>query len=181
MMAASFPATMGRFAGLARQLGWLLALLSPLALPPTLAPLPAGAQPRLSAGAQPLLAAGNPKFDPAVYPPPDTFRNLQLALLACGRENTAALCEQVRQQADPLLDHPRLPSACKDVLWNIRQKAVVGAADDLNRRDRIEKLAREVSAICSPQVKPKANSEGSGSGSGPGQRGGIRFNSPGTR
>ncbi len=166
MMAASFLGSMGRSAAPARHLGWLLALLPGLVLPGL--PLP-------------LMAANNPKLNAALYPPPHTFRNLQLALLACGRENTAALCDQVRQQADPLLDHPRLPSVCKDVLWNIRQKAVVGAADDFNRRDRIEKLAREVSAICSPQVKPKASSEESGSGSGSGQRGGIRFNSPGNR
>jgi hypothetical protein len=159
---------MGRPAGLARHLGRLLALLP---LPLSVALLPG----------LPLLAASNPKLNAAVYPPPDTFRSLQLALLACGRENTAALCDQVRQQADPLLDHPRLPSVCKDVLWTIRQKAVVGAADDFNRRDRIEKLAREVSAICNQQAKPKANSEGSGSGSAPGQQGGIRINPPANR
>ena len=161
MMTASVLGTMGRSAALARQLGWLLALLPGLALPG--------------------LAASNPKLNATVYPPPDTFRSLQLALLACGRENIAASCEQVRRQADPLLDHPRIPSACKDVLWNIRQRAVVGAADDFNRRDRIEKLARDISPICSPQAKPKANPEGSGSGSAPGQPGGIRFNLPGSR
>ena len=114
-MAASFRLAMARPAGLARHLGWLLALL----------PLP-------------LQAAGTPKLDPTLYPPPDTFRSLQLAVLACGRENTAALCEKARLQADPLLDHPRLPSVCKDVLWNIRQKSVVGRGERLqpSRSDR---------------------------------------------
>lgn len=163
MMAASFRLAMGRPAGLARHLGWLLVLV-PLPLP--LLSLPA-------------LAATNPKLNPAIYPPSATFRSLQLALLACGRENTAAVCDPVRQQADPLLDHPRLPSACKDVLWNIRQKAVVGAADDFSRRDRIEKLAREVNPICSPQAKTKPDTEGSGPA--PGQPGGIRINAPGKR
>jgi hypothetical protein len=175
MMAASFRLAMGRPAGLAQHLGWLLALtpLLPVPLPvslpvplPVLLPLPA-------------LAATSAKLNPTVYPPPATFRSLQLALLACGRENTVAVCDQVRRQADPLLDHPRLPSACKDVLWNIRQKAVVGAADDFSRRDRIEKLAREVNPICSPLAKPKPNAEGSGPG--PGQPGGIRINAPGSR
>jgi hypothetical protein len=158
MMAARFRLAMARPAGLARHLGWLLALL----------PLP-------------LQAAGTPKLDPTLYPPPDTFRSLQLAVLACGRENTAALCEKARLQADPLLDHPRLPSVCKDVLWNIRQKSVVGAANDFNRRDQIEKLAREVSGICSQIPKPKAEGGGSGPGGGSGQPGGLRIGLPGQR
>ena len=100
-------------------------------------------------------------------------------MLACGRENTASTCEQARLQADPLLDHPRLPSVCKDVLWSVRQKAVVGRASDYNRRDQIEKLARDVTGVCSQQPKPKPKSEGSGSGTGSGASGGLRINMPG--
>ena len=157
MMVVSFRLAMGRPAGLAFHLGWLLALL-------------------------PLHAAGATKLDPDLYPPPDTFRSLQLAVLACGRENTAAICEKARVAADPLLDHPRLPSVCKDVLWNIRQKAVVGAANDDNRRDQIEKLARDVNGVCSQMPKPKAEGAGSGSGGRPGgQSGGLRIGPPGQR
>lgn len=149
---------MGRVARFAGHLGGLLALLH-----------------------LPLQTAAGPKLDPTVYPPPDTFRQLQQAVLACGRENTAELCGTARLQADPLLDHPRLPSLCKDVLWRIRQKAVVGAANDFGRRDQLDTLSRQVTAICSPAPKPKANAEDSGSGSGPGRSGGLRLNLPGQR
>ena len=70
---------MGRVARFAGHLGGLLALLH-----------------------LPLQTAAGPKLDPTVYPPPDTFRQLQLAVLACGRENTAELCGTARLQADPL-------------------------------------------------------------------------------
>ncbi len=57
------------------------------------------------------------------FPSQDSLRQLQLAALACARENTAASCEPVRRMADPLLDHPRLSAACKDQLWALGQKA----------------------------------------------------------
>ena len=173
-MAASFRQAMGRPAAAFPPLGRLLALL-PLALP-----LPVALGLALPVAlALPLRAATPAKLDPALYPPPGIFRDLQLAVLACGRENTKEVCDTARLQADPLLDHPRLPSSCKDVLWSIRQKAVVGSANDSSRRDRLEKLAREVSGICSQLPKPKPKSEGSGSG--PGSSGGLRINMPGSR
>ena len=70
MMAASFHQAMGRSAAALRQPGRLLALLPlplALALPLPLA-LPLEVQ-----------AAAPAKLDPNLYPPPDIFRNLQLA------------------------------------------------------------------------------------------------------
>jgi len=53
------------------------------------------------------------------YPSPETLRDVQLAALACARENTSDTCSQARKLADPLMDHPRLPGGCKDTLWAI--------------------------------------------------------------
>ena len=87
-----------------------------------------------------LLMAGPALADtlPDGFPPPEVFRKLQLTTYACGRENTASSCEQARLQADPLLDHPRLPASCKDVLWKIRQKAVAAPSNGFERRDPID-------------------------------------------
>ncbi|MEB3200296.1 MAG: hypothetical protein VKK62_07195 [Synechococcaceae cyanobacterium] len=118
--------------------------------------------------AAPALAAP-PPLDPLLFPPPETFRTLQLAVLACSRENTAASCEQARRLADPLLDHPRLPTSCKDVLWSIRQKSTTGAPDDYSRRDRIDQLARDATIVCRLQAKAKPEAPEPGPpGGGPG-------------
>lgn len=102
------------------------------------------------APAAPLWAG--PDLD--TYPPAGTFRKLQLITLACGRENTAEACDQARRQADPLLDHRRLSGSCKDALWQIRQLAVAAPANSLERRDPIDKAAREVTVLCRPPAAP---------------------------
>jgi hypothetical protein len=94
------------------------------------------------------------KPDLDTYPPAATFRTLQLSTLACGRENTAEACDQARRQADPLLDHRRLSGSCKDALWQIRQLAVAAPANSLERRDPIDKAAREVTVFCRQPVAP---------------------------
>jgi hypothetical protein len=120
-------------------------------------------------GAAPSLAG----FDPQVFPPPDTFRSIQLATLACGRENTAASCERARQLADPLLDHPRLPARCKDVLWDIRQQARPEATNSPERRDRIDRAGRDVTVFCRQQVKESEKPRGPEA---PQSGGGLNFN-----
>jgi hypothetical protein len=103
------------------------------------------------------------------YPPGATFRKLQLSTLACGRENTAQACDQARREADPMLDHRRLSASCKDALWQIRQLAVAAPANSLERRDPIDKAAREVTVLCRPpatpvkDTKPAAPAGGGGS------------------
>jgi hypothetical protein len=103
------------------------------------------------------------------YPPGATFRRLQLSTLACGRENTARACDQARREADPLLDHRRLSASCKDALWQIRQLAVAAPANSLERRDPIDKAARDVTVLCRPPATPVKDTKpaapaGSGSG-----------------
>jgi hypothetical protein len=104
------------------------------------------------------LLAGLPlQAAEVAYPPASTFRTIQLETLNCGRENTVATCEKARKLADPLLDHPRLSTSCKDALWAVRQKAVTAASNSLERRDPIDKASRDVGAYCRQPYVPQAN------------------------
>ncbi|MBD2550569.1 hypothetical protein H6G65_13445 [Microcystis elabens FACHB-917] len=108
------------------------------------------------AGASPLRAAP----EPPPFPPSSEFRSLQLITLACSRENTAESCEKARSLANPLLDHPRLPASCKDVLWTIRQRSVVAATNSFERREPIDGAARRLTSVCRmqlPVAKPAEN------------------------
>lgn len=97
------------------------------------------------------------------YPATDLLRRLQLDVLDCGRENNATSCEAARKVADPLLDHPRLPASCKDVLWTIREKAVVAPTNSFKRREELNQAAADILPICrerdavKPAAKPDAN------------------------
>jgi len=100
------------------------------------------------------VQAGPAPLDPRVYPPASLFRSLQLTTLACSRENNAGSCQQARQQADPLLDHPRLPASCKDALWSIRERAVVASDNTYQRREGIDRLANDLVVFCRERGKP---------------------------
>ena len=117
-----------------------------------------------------LLTAGPARSGttPETFPPPEVFRKLQLTAYACGRDNTASSCEQARSLADPLLDHPRLPASCKDVLWKIRQNAVAASSNSFERRDPIDAAANDVTVFCRqrPIVKTDTKLEKQGQGAG---------------
>jgi hypothetical protein len=102
-----------------------------------------------------LSSSGGMKAAPAdpPFPPASTFRSLQLTSLDCARENSSAPCDRARAMADPLLDHPRLSGRCKDVLWDIRQKAKVAVVNSPERREAIDSSARDVTVFCRQQVK----------------------------
>ena len=93
------------------------------------------------------------------YPATSLFRRLQLSTFDCGRENTAASCAQARSTADSLLDHPRLPGRCKDILWDIRQNASVAPVNSLERREPIDAAGREVVAACRQLSRPAPKSD----------------------
>ena len=121
--------------------------------------------------------------EPELFPPAEVFRQLQLQTLACGRENLPSPCEQARNQADGLLDHPRLPALCKDTLWSIRQQAQVAAVNSLERRDPIDRAARDLPLLCRQKLRPASKPEenrpnGAGGGAGGGQPG-FNFGAPG--
>jgi hypothetical protein len=111
--------------------------------------------PHLAAGPLQAGTPASPSYPSDVFPPASVFRSLQLTTLACGRENSADRCADARRQADPLLDHPRLPARCKDVLWSIRNLAVEAPSNSLARRDPIDQAAGELTIACRQVVKAK--------------------------
>jgi len=88
------------------------------------------------------------------YPTMETLREVQLAALACARENTSDTCRQARKLADPLMDHPRLPGGCKDTLWAITQTAKPASSNTLARRDAIGDPAGRLLLVCRSSEKP---------------------------
>lgn len=107
----------------------------------------------------PLLGASPVRAEPA-FPPSDDFRSLQLVTLDCSRENSPEPCAQARSLADPLMDHPLLPASCKDVLWTIRQQAVVATSNSFERRERIDRAARRLTSVCRQQLPAAKPSDG---------------------
>ena len=107
----------------------------------------------LAAGVMPL---GQPARSQATvaYPSPETLREVQLAALACARENTSDTCSKARKLADPLMDHPRLPGGCKDALWAIIQTSTPASSNTLARRDAIGDPAGRLLLVCRSSDKP---------------------------
>ena len=101
------------------------------------------------------------------YPPASTFREVQLTTFSCSRENSSSSCEQARRLADPLLDNPRLSTACKDALWSVRQLAVTAPQNSPERRDPIDKASRDVAAYCRQPYVPDADPSTSNPGGKP--------------
>jgi hypothetical protein len=122
---------------------------------------PSGAIQALAAGlgllaAGPLLAARPLQAGETPYPAATIFQEIQRETLSCGRDNTASSCERARRLADPLLDHQRLTSSCKDALWAVRQRAVAAPTNSLARRDPIDSASRDVGAFCRQPNQPPA-------------------------
>jgi len=103
-----------------------------------------------------LTTASRPAWGQASvpFPSPETLRDVQLAALACARENTSDTCTQARKLADPLMDHPRLPGGCKDTLWAIIQTAKPASSNSLARRDAIGDPAGRLLLVCRNSEKP---------------------------
>ena len=98
--------------------------------------------------------AGELRAEEALYPEPRELRELQILVFDCARDNRDPACLQARQQADPLLDHPRLPGSCKDVLWKIREQAVVVPGAGFERRDRLDRAATDLLRFCRAGNRP---------------------------
>jgi hypothetical protein len=81
---------------------------------------------------------------------------VQLAALACARENSPESCNKTKQLGDPLLDHPRLPANCKDLIWLILDQAKPAATNSFSRREAISKPAEQLLLVCRSSEKPEA-------------------------
>jgi hypothetical protein len=79
---------------------------------------------------------------------------LQKESFRCSLNNSTEPCERARKIADELMDHPRLPAICKDVLWSLVREADVATTNSFKRRDSIDQPARRLTAVCSEPVKP---------------------------
>lgn len=90
------------------------------------------------------------------FPTREALRDIQLQAYACSRENTAEFCDRTVNLSDPLMDHPRLPAACKDTLWELLQNAKVVTTNSFQRRDAIDRPARRITVVCANPVKPTA-------------------------
>jgi len=109
----------------------------------------------LLAMASPVIAAEPDER----WPSKDQLRSIEQAAYACSRENSAEACEGLRQLADPLMDHSRLPGLCKDVLWSLMDEAKVSNTNNFRRKDAITNTARRIPRVCAEPVikkeKPK--------------------------
>ena len=90
------------------------------------------------------------------FPTREALREIQLQAYACSRENTAEFCDRTVNLSDPLMDHPRLPAACKDTIWELLQNAKVVSSNSFQRRDNIDRPARRITVVCANPVKPSA-------------------------
>ena len=110
----------------------------------------------LLAFASPVIAAE--PYEP--WPSKDQLRSIEQAAYACSRDNSTRAYRLVRQLADPLMDHSRLPGLCKDVLWSLMDEAKVANSNDFRRQDAITNTARRIPRVCAEPVikkgKPKS-------------------------
>ena len=103
-----------------------------------------------------LLALAAPLPAASTYvpwPSQDTFSTLQKEAFLCSLNNSTDHCDRTRKRADELMDHPRLPAICKDVLWSLVGEARVAATNSFRRRDAIDQPARRLTRVCSEPVK----------------------------
>ena len=105
----------------------------------------------LLAIASPVIAAE--PYEP--WPSKDQLRSIEQAAYTCSRDNSTQACARVRQLADPLMDHFRLPGLCKDVLWSLMDVAKVANTNDFRRKDAITTTARRIPRVCAKPVMKK--------------------------
>ena len=105
-----------------------------------------------------LLCITSPAIAAEAYvpwPSKDQLQGIEHAAYACSRDNTTEACARVRQLADPLMDHPRLPGLCKDVLWSLMDEAKAASTNNYRRKDTITNTARRIPRVCAEPVKKK--------------------------
>ena len=89
------------------------------------------------------------------WPSQEQLRRLEQAAYVCSRYNSTEACARVRQLANPLMDHSRLPGLCKDVLWSLMDEAKVANTNDFRRQDAINNTARRIPRVCAEPMMKK--------------------------
>ena len=105
-----------------------------------------------------LLTMASPATAAETYEPwptKDQLRSIEQAAYACSRDNSTQACAGVRQLADPLMNHSRLPGLCKDVLWSLMVEARVASTNNFRRKDAITNTARRITRVCAEPVMKK--------------------------
>ena len=105
-----------------------------------------------------LLAMASPATAAEPYeswPTKGQLRSIEQAAYACSRGNSTQACTLVRQLADPLMNHSRLPGLCKDVVWSLMDEAKVANSNDFRRKDAITNAARRIPRVCAEPVMKK--------------------------
>jgi len=103
------------------------------------------------------------------FPTKSELRSLQLLAYACSRENTVDTCTRTLELANPLMDHPRLPAACKDTVWELMQEAKPATTNSSQRRDGIDSPARRLTMVCADPEKRNKQKNPPSAGSPPSQ------------
>ena len=92
------------------------------------------------------------------FPSEESLKELQLITIACARDNSAESCAKSQELADPLMDHPRLPASCKDLIWSIVQDAKPASSNSYQRREALSDPAQRLLLVCRSmeRAKPEA-------------------------
>ena len=88
-----------------------------------------------------------------------SLKKLQLITIACARDNTAESCAKSRELADPLMDHPRLPASCKDLIWSIVQDAKPASSNSYQRREALSDPAQRLLLVCRSMERAKPETQ----------------------
>ena len=121
------------------------------------------------------ISGRNASAAEAAYPSEEFLRRLQLDTIICARDNLSEDCDKARSTADPLLDNPLLGGNCKDALWDIRQRAVVGPAKDFQRREQLTNTANDMMRFCRRKTQPLRPADSQKPSGGSGRPGGFGF------
>ncbi|WP_255439219.1 hypothetical protein [Synechococcus sp. LTW-R] len=93
------------------------------------------------------------------FPSEESLKDLQLITIACARDNTAESCAKSRGLADPLMDHPRLPASCKDLIWSIVQDAKPASINSYQRREALSDPAQRLLLVCRSMERAKPETQ----------------------
>ena len=94
---------------------------------------------------------GNTRF--IEIPTEKEIYEIQIQAYDCSIKNTQLPCNKAMEMINPLMDNPRLTSACKDTVWQLLHSLKKSSTNDFYRKDSIEIPAKKLSSLCIRQKK----------------------------